>query len=123
MHEDRSVVLHVQDDVTPAAVSPVPRDRFATVGHFVNQLFNNQKSWEFTREFFGIFDISSSFHYSEIFLGSVCETFHRDELEFVLRDNYHSSGEEDTKADNDPISSALLSMKRVSFARGAQDKI
>ncbi len=32
MAEERRVVLHVHEDVTPAAVRPVPRDRFATVG-------------------------------------------------------------------------------------------
>jgi hypothetical protein len=29
--EERRVVLHVQEDVTPAAVKPVPRDLFATI--------------------------------------------------------------------------------------------
>jgi hypothetical protein len=29
--DDRRVVLHVHDDVTPAAVKPVPRDLFATI--------------------------------------------------------------------------------------------
>lgn len=81
------MTLHVQDEMTPAAVKPVPSDLFATV--CVRKL---RKSTVFTRdprtsELLGVENIPSPLH--------------------NLSDQHHAPGKQDAKTNDNPIARTL----------------